>query len=203
MPNQYTSREPDSVARFWSKVDKSGGDDDCWPWRGTRNREHYGRVYCGKRRVAAHRIAYLLAIGPVPDGLFVCHACDNPPCCNPRHLWTGDAAANVADRVTKGRSASGDRSGTRLHPEVLSRGDDHWSRRTPGRLARGEQNGYAKLSVTDVQAIRERHAAGTSAKALGRVFGVADVTILSICKNKTWRHVPAVDATGLVDDVPG
>jgi hypothetical protein len=79
----------------------------CWEWTGTRNRDGYGQLKLkgGKGYpFRAHRVAYEAAYGPIPDGMIVCHSCDNPPCCNPEHLWLGTHKDNAADRTAKRRS---------------------------------------------------------------------------------------------------
>jgi hypothetical protein len=90
------------VGRFWSKVDKSG---ECWVWTAKALCENgYGRFYVGKKPLRAHRYSWELANGPITDGLFVCHRCDNPPCVNPAHLFLGTHQDNMQDMVAKGRS---------------------------------------------------------------------------------------------------
>lgn len=92
--------------RFWAKVDKRGSDE-CWEWTGARLRSRgelwYGQVHRGGVTAYAHRVAWELANGPVPDGLHVRHKCDNPACVNPAHLEVGTHQDNVNDMVARGR----------------------------------------------------------------------------------------------------
>ena len=88
---------------FWSKADRSGGPDACWPWAGPRGGKGYGIFFASGRRRLAHRVALELSAGPVTDGRFSCHRCDNPPCCNPAHLFAGTAFQNILDAQNKGR----------------------------------------------------------------------------------------------------
>ncbi len=97
--------------RYWAKVRK-GGADTCWPWTAstTGTGLPYGqfripRNMNGGRQGScyAHRMAWLLTHGAIPDGLKICHRCDNPICCNPTHLFLGTQADNLADCRQKGR----------------------------------------------------------------------------------------------------
>lgn len=91
---------PLEVARFWRRVDKSGGAEACWPWLGAKT-GGYGTVRMVGEMQRAHRVAFVLANGP--PLAHVLHRCDNPPCCNPAHLFDGSDADNVADMVAKRR----------------------------------------------------------------------------------------------------
>ena len=88
--------------RFESKINKlpNGG---CWIWNGGNNEKGYGMIQVGGKQIRAHRLSYELYVGAVPPGMLVCHSCDNPPCCNPKHLWLGTNADNQRDKLNKGR----------------------------------------------------------------------------------------------------
>ncbi len=86
--------------RFWARVAKT---DTCWEWQGARLPTGYGRVTFDGENTSAHRAAWILTKGPIPDGQHVCHTCDNPPCCNPLHLFLGTHRDNMQDAQRKGR----------------------------------------------------------------------------------------------------
>jgi hypothetical protein len=92
--------------RFWPKVDQSGGPDACWPYTGVRNHRGYGQFTVGRveGQKPASRIALELTLGrQLEPGELACHTCDNPPCCNPAHLWLGTNSENMIDAGRKGR----------------------------------------------------------------------------------------------------
>jgi hypothetical protein len=158
---------------FWAKVDRSGGVDACWPWKGSRLGEYGG--FCWKRKnVGAHRVAWILTNGEPPDDKpNILHRCDNPPCCNPAHLFPGTLADNANDMHSKGRFP-------------VRRGDRHWSRLHPEKRPRGETINTAKLTTADVAAIR---LSAESSPRLAVRYGVNRTLIWQIRTRKIWRHV--------------
>lgn len=169
----FAVRRP-TEERFWAKVSRLA-DDACWPWLAGGRPAGYGQFRGDhKQKIDAHRFSWTLHHGPIPDGMFVCHRCDNPRCVNPAHLFLGTTQDNTADRHKKGRDYGGDR---------------HYSRTSPERLARGERNGWAKLTSEQALAIRTRRAAGLSLRLVGVEFNVSATTVLRICRRESWNHV--------------
>jgi hypothetical protein len=97
------------LERLYERVE-FGGDDECWPFTGAwRSRFGYGRIREGgadSRCLQAHVAMYELTIGPVPEGMWLLHRCDNPPCCNPGHVRPGTAAENRHDQLEHGAYSS-------------------------------------------------------------------------------------------------
>lgn len=128
----------------------------CWEFRGyCAPPSGYGRVANG----LAHRIAYADANGPIPAGMFVCHSCDNPPCVNPAHLFLGTPAENIADAVSKGR------------------------------MARGERSGSSRLTAENVIEIRARDAAGEMSRSIAASFDISHSTVSQILHRRSWKHI--------------
>ncbi len=111
------------VDRFWRKVQK---EDGCWRWLSSLNpRNGYGQFTIGPRRcrklVTAHRLAWVLSHGSIPDGLCVLHHCDMPACVNPDHLFLGTQDDNMADAAAKGRLRVPRRRNRHVKPELITR----------------------------------------------------------------------------------
>ncbi len=147
--------------RFWSAVDATGGDESCWPWTKNRNRQGYGAVgWFGKVR-KAHRVAYELVTGENITGLDIRHTCDNPQCCNPRHLRAGTTTDNMRDMAAKGRSGN----------------------------HKGTANGRAKIGEPDVCEIREALNMGESQQNVANRFGIHQTSVSQIKCGVKWTHV--------------
>jgi hypothetical protein len=93
-----------TVEQFWAKVDVRG-PEECWEWKRRRSHRGYGETRWGGKTERANRRAWLLVNGPIPIGVSVLHHCDNPPCCNPAHLFLGTHTDNMRDMAAKGRTA--------------------------------------------------------------------------------------------------
>lgn len=196
----------DVLSRLMRRIVKDDATG-CWNWIGYRNRG-YGRATILGKSWFVHRWMWQHHNGPIPDGLFVCHDCpygDNPSCCNPEHLWLGTSGENMEDMARKGRAATGDRHGSRTHPERVPSGNEHFSRLHPEKLCRGaersvvirrschrgEARSNSKLTASDVIAIRQEHASGKAGyRRLSSKYGVSAGVICRIIKRKTWMHLP-------------
>lgn len=149
------------IKRFWEFVDVRG-HDECWEWRGGKNKAGYGKVTIDGKKVGAHRLSFMIAHGEhsIPKTHHVCHSCDNPGCVNPMHLWLGTDYDNVQDMVEKRRCRYG--------------GDNH----------------NAKLSPEKVKDIRNLFLTGEyTKKCLSRLYEVSQDTISDCISGKTWMHV--------------
>lgn len=190
MPKPIISDE-----QFWQMTERSTG---CWLWTGSKFSQGYGRIHRHSQALKCHRLAYELAIGPIPEGLFVCHRCDVRACVNPDHLFLGSSQDNNDDMRSKGRSnytgpkipAFGDRNGSRRHPERLRRGDNHPARLDPSITPRGENVKTHVLTEEQVREIRRRYVPKKyGIHKLSADFGVTASTIAKILKRQSWRHV--------------
>lgn len=152
--------------QFWSKVEVTGHRGSCWLWTAAKDPQGYGNSYFKLPGIKAHRVAYLLACGTIPEGMHVLHKCDNPPCCNPDHLFLGTQGDNVHDCVAKGRFFPGDHS--------------------------GEHNGRAKLTIEQVKEIRRRYVRGCNqhqrgnSTQLAKEFGVTLKEVHNVAQGHTW-----------------
>ncbi len=139
-------------------VEKSNG---CWEWNGYRGPKGHGQFTSyGVSSRLAHRVAWEFTNGPVPDGLCVLHRCDNPPCCNPDHLFLGTIADNNRDMFEKGRQ---------------QRGEGHYFAR------------FTDAQVREIRARRQR--TGEGPLPLAAAYDVPLPTMRDIVYHKTWKHV--------------
>jgi hypothetical protein len=155
-----TTENNDIGDRFWPKIRK-GKPDECWPWMASKLiAGGYGQFALRGAPVRAHRLAFALTKGEIPKDKYVCHACDNPACCNPSHLFLGTNSENIKDCIKKGRFI------------------------TVKRIA----NLRRKLAAEQVHKIRELSEHKTQ-RELGKMFNVGHATIGCILRNITWTHL--------------
>lgn len=159
---RYCSILCGELARTWTRIDTSGGPDACWEWQGARHRQGYGKVRRHGRDSFAHRLAYADTYGPIPADKQVNHKCNNPPCCNPRHLYAGTSSDNAGD--------------------AIRRGTKHYT------FLPGEAHCNAKLTEQDIKAILLFHGVLSSYK-VSQKFPVSASNIRRIWARQQWKHV--------------
>lgn len=158
-----TSRAIPLEQRFWKHIQKT---EYCWLWAGSKDKKGYGRINRNGSPILAHRLSWEIHFGLIPDGLSVLHRCDNPPCCNPEHLFLGDQLENMQDCSRKDRTT------------------------------RGERSASGKLTTAEVTEIRSKYAAEyISQNQLAEEFGVSPATISEIIRGVIWNHTFASQAT--------
>lgn len=147
------------IARLLAKrlITPSG----CWEWTGTRSNSGRGQISAFGKLQLTSRISWNMFRGPIPDGIFVCHKCDNPPCFNPDCLFLGTPQENTSDMVAKGR----------LNPAI------------------GERSGKAKLRNEQVLEIKRMLAAGMMRKTIAGMFGITDTVVSGIALGRYWSHI--------------
>jgi hypothetical protein len=164
--------EEDLAARIRAKVDVRGSDE-CWPWIGGRNVQDYGQLNIpawaklggptsgrGRQKLKrAHRLVFEMVNGSIPTGLHVLHRCDNPPCCNPAHLFAGTAKDNALDAVAKGRAAC---------------------------IRRGELHPGAKLSHALIDDMRRLRRDGARTVDLATRYQLSQSAVSQAIRGKTW-----------------
>lgn len=146
--------------RFWSYVDILDNVNDCWIWKKARITDGYGQSSYKHKGYRAHRIAWILTNGEIPEGCVIHHVCNNPPCCNPNHLKCGTQTENIQARHAQGRSKGG----------ILS----------------GENSPNSKLTNQIILYIRN---SSESATVLAAKYGVAHQTISKIRLKQLWKHI--------------
>lgn len=150
---------PEQIIKRFTKVDEKTG---CWIWQRARKKEGYGSMSLpGSHRVYVHRVSYEVFVGPIPDGLEICHRCDNPPCCNPEHLFPGTHLENMRDSANKGRAKQ------------------HVAQK-------GVNNPRSILTADQVRLIRGSKKTG---KALAAAMGVNPLTVYRCRNGETYTDV--------------
>ncbi len=151
------------IDSFWSKID-IGTDKECWEWTSGLFPNGYGMFWIGKTSVAAHRFSWELHNKmKIPEGLVVCHHCDNKKCVNPNHLFLGTQNDNVQDKVKKGRQAKGLKNG-----QV------------------GTKNKFNKLSEKDVISIRQLYLDGLYQLTIATRFSISQQQVSKIVRGDSW-----------------
>lgn len=163
-------------SKFWSKVKKGRSLDDCWEWTASKFKAGYGQLTHGyaegeHKNLKGHRVSYEIHFGAIPDGMLVCHRCDEPSCANPRHLYLGTWQDNVQDMIVKGRRYD----------------------------TSGANNGQAKITAKIAEQIRKEYAKNDptfnryqrrkwSQAKLGAKYGITQTVVSNIVNGNYWKN---------------
>ena len=141
----------------------------CWLWLGKEQGSNgYGRIKANGKYTAAHRYSYKRFVGEIPNGMLVCHRCDNPACVNPYHLFIGTHQDNTDDKVRKNRQAKG-----------IKLAEAQYENRP-----KGELNGQSKLTQDQVNQIRSLN---MPQRKIAKIFGVSQPLISKIKRKEMWN----------------
>lgn len=164
-PAGTSTTDPEHLAKRLANGIASATEDGCWEWTRITNGDGYGQLCVAGRMVYAHRLAYQLGVGEIPEGMHILHSCDNPRCINPAHLSAGTRSENMKECSERGRA------------------------KIPKPIKRGEENGASKLRDVDVRSIRRLLAKGLTQQSIADRFGVTQRAISDIKLGKKWGHV--------------
>ncbi len=142
----------------WKRINIKG-EDDCWEWKGYVLSNGYGQIRIDYRRYRTHRLVYELTYGPIPEGLLVCHKCNNRKCCNPKHLYVGTQKDNLKQMIEDGRKPI------------------------------GENSSKAKLNWKQINEIRKKYIPYIyTQKRLGKEYSISESECFLIINNKVWKN---------------